>query len=65
MYRVLVLSRPKGSPGVGEEWQLESRCLQDAVQSLSPDSVLVRVLAAGVCHTDLHLWHGYYKVKVL
>jgi propanol-preferring alcohol dehydrogenase len=24
--------------------------------------VLLRVLAAGVCHTDLHLWDGYYDL---
>jgi D-arabinose 1-dehydrogenase-like Zn-dependent alcohol dehydrogenase len=24
--------------------------------------VLLRVLAAGVCHTDLHLWEGYYDL---
>ena len=24
--------------------------------------VLLRVLAAGVCHTDLHLWDGYYEI---
>src|SRR5262245_54888401 len=24
--------------------------------------VLMRVLAAGVCHSDLHIWDGYYEV---
>lgn len=24
--------------------------------------VLVRVLASGVCHTDVHVWHGYYDL---
>lgn len=26
------------------------------------DEVLVRVLASGVCHTDLHVWDGYYDL---
>jgi propanol-preferring alcohol dehydrogenase len=26
------------------------------------DEVLVRVLAAGVCHSDLHIWHGSYDM---
>lgn len=26
------------------------------------DEVLLRVRAAGVCHTDLHLWHGGYDL---
>lgn len=26
------------------------------------DEVLLRVKAAGVCHTDLHLWHGGYDL---
>lgn len=26
------------------------------------DEVLVRVLAAGVCHSDLHIWHGSYDL---
>ena len=24
--------------------------------------VVVRVLASGVCHTDLHVWHGFYDL---
>src|SRR5947209_17872507 len=24
--------------------------------------VLLRVLAAGVCHSDLHIWDGYYEL---
>lgn len=44
------------------ELQLQSRSLQDTVNSLPPKAVLVRAQVAGVCHTDLHLWHGYYKV---
>jgi D-arabinose 1-dehydrogenase-like Zn-dependent alcohol dehydrogenase len=24
--------------------------------------ILVRVQAAGLCHTDLHLWEGYYDL---
>ncbi|MBO0755230.1 MAG: alcohol dehydrogenase catalytic domain-containing protein, partial [Bradyrhizobiaceae bacterium] len=24
--------------------------------------VLVKVLAAGVCHSDIHIWNGYYEL---
>ena len=24
--------------------------------------VLLKVLAAGVCHSDLHIWDGYYEI---
>src|SRR5689334_25258996 len=24
--------------------------------------VLLRMLAAGVCHSDLHIWDGYYEI---
>ena len=24
--------------------------------------VLLKVLAAGVCHSDLHIWDGYYEL---
>jgi NADPH:quinone reductase-like Zn-dependent oxidoreductase len=24
--------------------------------------VLLKILAAGVCHTDLHIWDGYYEI---
>lgn len=32
------------------------------MDSLPPDGVLVRVKASGVCHSDLHLWQGYYQI---
>ena len=24
--------------------------------------VLLKVLAAGVCHSDIHIWNGYYEL---
>ena len=24
--------------------------------------VVLRVMAAGVCHSDLHIWDGYYDI---
>ena len=24
--------------------------------------VLLKMLAAGVCHSDLHIWDGYYEI---
>ena len=61
MYRVEVIASPKGAPE--KELQLQFRCLQSEVSSLAPEGVLVRTQVAGVCHTDLHLWHGHYKVR--
>lgn len=60
MFSASVILRPRSE--VHSELQLQERSLQDAVNSLSPRAVLVRTQVAGVCHTDLHIWHGYYKV---
>lgn len=49
-------------PAPGEPLELRTRRLQDAVDSLPAEGVLVKIHAAGVCHTDLHLWHGYYQI---
>jgi propanol-preferring alcohol dehydrogenase len=49
-------------PAPGEPLELRTRSLQDAVGSLPAEGVLVKIHAAGVCHTDLHLWYGYYQV---
>lgn len=62
MYQVNVILSPKGAPE--KELQLQSRCLESEVCSLAPEGILVKTQAAGVCHTDLHLWHGHYKVSV-
>ena len=24
--------------------------------------VLLKIIAAGVCHSDLHIWDGYYEI---
>ena len=55
-YRVFAIVSPK------HQLELQTRDLQAAVAKLSPDGVLIRVAAAGVCHTDLHLWQGGYRV---
>ncbi len=60
MFSVCTISCP-GS----EELKVQSRCLQDVVDFLPPDGVLVRTRAAGVCHSDLHLWKGHYKVNLM
>ena len=49
-------------PAPGEPLELRTRNLQDAVSSLPAEGVLVKTRAVGVCHTDLHLWHGYYQI---
>jgi D-arabinose 1-dehydrogenase-like Zn-dependent alcohol dehydrogenase len=28
----------------------------------SGGEVLVRVVASGVCHSDLHIWEGYFEL---
>ena len=55
-YKTLIIPAP------GEPLELRTRNLQDAIGSLPAEGVLVKICAAGVCHTDLHLWHGYYQV---
>ena len=30
--------------------------------NLSPHEVVIRTRAAGVCHTDIHFWHGNYQI---
>ena len=49
-------------PSPSQELQLQTHDLEAAVSGLPPDGVLVRVLAAGVCHSDIHLWHGGLRV---
>ena len=49
-------------PSPGQELQLQICDLQAAVSGLSSDGVVVRVSAAGVCHSDVHLWRGGYRV---
>jgi len=56
MYTVNAIVRP------GDGMQLQTRSLQHAIDSLAAEAVLVKVAVAGVCHTDLHLCQGFYKV---
>lgn len=42
-----------------------SKSLKDKVASLHPQGLLVKVHAAGVCHTDVHQWRGGYEVSGL
>ncbi len=52
-YTVLTITAP------GESLQLQTRGLS---RRLPPTGVLVKVRAAGVCHTDLHLWQGFFAL---
>ena len=49
-------------PAPGEPLEPQTRSLKSAVDDLSAEGVVVRMHAAGVCHTDVHLWHGYYRI---
>lgn len=60
MFKAIVILSPRGKPH--HELKIQSRNLLDVTDSLSPEAVLVRTQVAGVCHSDLHLWQGYYKV---
>ncbi|WP_332686552.1 alcohol dehydrogenase [Bosea sp. (in: a-proteobacteria)] len=42
----------------GEPLQLNER----QTPQPSGSEIILRVLAAGVCHTDLHVWEGYYDL---
>ncbi|AOT09294.1 alcohol dehydrogenase AdhP [Pseudoalteromonas luteoviolacea] len=42
----------------------EPLCIEDVAQpEIKPGTVLVKVAACGVCHTDLHACHGDWPVK--
>ena len=60
MFSACVILCPR-TEGQGK-LQLQERSLQDAEASLPPEAVLVRTQVAGVCHSDLHLWQGFYRV---
>ena len=55
-YKAFVIPAPR------EPLELRTCNLQDAVSTLPAEGVLVKIHAAGVCHSDVHLWHGYYQV---
>jgi len=57
-YQALVIRGPKSASE--DNLEVQTRCKPAELDS---SAVLVRVRAAGVCHTDVHLWHGYYKVR--
>ncbi|XP_064392029.1 alcohol dehydrogenase-like [Halichondria panicea] len=44
----------------GDDLTDETRRLK--LSELGADEVLIRTKAAGVCHTDVHFWHGNYQV---
>ena len=50
------------APGGSKPLETQQRDLDRAKANVPPDGVLVKVRAAGVCHTDLHLWQGGYEI---
>jgi D-arabinose 1-dehydrogenase-like Zn-dependent alcohol dehydrogenase len=38
------------------------QCVDTTTPRPQGSEVLLRVLAAGVCHSDLHIWDGYYDI---
>jgi D-arabinose 1-dehydrogenase-like Zn-dependent alcohol dehydrogenase len=38
------------------------QCVETTTPQPRGTEVLLRVLAAGVCHSDLHIWEGYYDI---
>lgn len=54
-YKAMVIVSP------GQDLEVQTRDLQALVDGLPAEGVLVRVRAAGVCHTDLHVWQGGYR----
>ena len=43
-------------------YQQALECIEGAVPSPTGTQVLVRITGCGVCHSDLHLWHGYFDL---
>ncbi|MED6340777.1 MAG: alcohol dehydrogenase catalytic domain-containing protein, partial [Pseudomonadota bacterium] len=35
-----------------------------SVSKPGPREVLIRTMAAGICHSDMHFWNGSYPGKV-
>src|SRR5204862_6252697 len=70
--RAAVLSRPEQENGAEETMKMRSfqvcQCgapLQmNEAEATKPQGtqVLLKMLAAGVCHSDLHIWDGYYEI---
>lgn len=54
--------RAYGIPAPCKPLELKVCDLSSLISGLSKEGVVVKIHAAGVCHTDLHLWHGYYQV---
>ena len=59
-YKANVILCPKSD--TEKELQIQTRSLREAINSLPHEGVLVKVQAAGICHSDVHLWKGHYKV---
>ena len=59
--KVMSVCRSFCFPGAGVELQQLERELPSLLQSLPPEGALVRVHVAGVCHSDLHLYNGFYR----
>ena len=43
----------------GEDLKEQTRSTRG---ELAPEELMIKTHAAGVCHTDLHFWHGYFQV---
>ena len=50
-------------PGPGKDLVCRRDSISDQRANLPPEGVLVKVHAAGVCHTDVHQWLGGYKLS--
>src|SRR2546421_5381674 len=70
----LAAARRPGMTRVREETKMKMRSFQvcqcgaplQMNESATPKpqgtQVLLKMLAAGVCHSDLHIWDGYYEI---
>ena len=59
-YQAYLMRGPKKSPD--DALDVQACTLPEALDGVA---VLVKVKAAGVCHSDVHLWHGYYQASRL
>ena len=55
LYTACVLTGPK-------QLELQQRSLKYLLGRIPPMGALVRIQAAGLCHSDVHRWHGYYSL---
>lgn len=59
-YQAHVMTGPK--KGSDDVLEVQTRNVPTVLDCVA---VLVKIKAAGVCHSDVHFWHGYYQASLV